>query len=161
MPECRKFKHSGRDRKGIFFSGQLVVLLQKTGIRSKCDFMTKEKWEGHIAILFTNLIFGLNTPIAKTVVPVWISPTALTALRMSFATLIFWIIASFFPKEKVSRKDLVILLFGALFGLVGAQLSFATALKYTSPVNISLIAAMTPVVVMLMAAIWLKRTDNF
>ena len=32
--------------KGIFFSGQLVVLLQKTGIRSKCDFMTKEKWEG-------------------------------------------------------------------------------------------------------------------
>lgn len=81
----------------------------------------KEKWEGHIAILFTNLIFGLNTPIAKTVVPVWISPTALTALRMSFATLIFWIIASFFPKEKVSRKDLVILLFGALFGLVGAH----------------------------------------
>lgn len=119
--------------------------------------MTKEKWEGHIAILFTNLIFGLNTPIAKTIVPEWISPTALTALRMSFATLIFWTIASFFPKEKVYGKDLVTILFGALFGLVGAQLSFATALKYTSPVNISLIAAMTPVVVMLMAAIWLKE----
>lgn len=119
--------------------------------------MTKEKWEGHIAILFTNLIFGLNTPIAKTIVPEWISPTALTALRMSFATLIFWTIASFFPKEKVCGKDLVTILFGALFGLVGAQLSFATALKYTSPVNISLIAAMTPVVVMLMAAIWLKE----
>lgn len=119
--------------------------------------MTKDKWEGHIAILFTNLIFGLNTPIAKTIVPEWISPTALTALRMSFATLIFWTIASFFPKEKVYRKDLVTILFGALFGLVGAQLSFATALKYTSPVNISLIAAMTPVVVMLMAAIWLKE----
>lgn len=67
----------------------------------------------------------------------------------------------FFPREKVSRKDLVILLFGALFGLVGAQLSFATALKYTSPVNISLIAAMTPVVVMLMAAIWLKEPITF
>lgn len=119
--------------------------------------MTKEKWQGHIAILCTNLIFGLNTPTAKSLVPVWISPTALTCLRMSFATIIFWIIASFCKKEKVSGKDLITLFFGALFGLIGAQLSFAIALQYTSPVNISLIAAMTPVAVMLMAAIWLKE----
>ncbi len=119
--------------------------------------MTKYKWQGHIAILSCNLIFGLNTPIAKSLVPMWISPTALTFLRMSFASVIFWIIASCFKKEKVSFRDLIIIFFGALFGLVGAQLSFATALLYTSPVNISLIAAMTPVVVMLMAAIWLKE----
>ena len=92
--------------------------------------MTKEKWQGHIAILCTNLIFGLNTPTAKSLVPTWISPTALTCLRMSFATVIFWIIASFFKQEKVSKKDLVIIFFGALFGLVGAQLSFAVALQY-------------------------------
>lgn len=119
--------------------------------------MTKEKWQGHSAILFTNLIFGLNTPIAKSVVPVWIAPSALTCLRMTFATLVFWIISAFFKSEKVSPKDLVIIFFGALFGLVGAQLSFALALQYTSPVNISLIAAMTPVIVMLMAAAWLKE----
>lgn len=119
--------------------------------------MTRYKWEGHLAILATNFIFGLNTPIAKTLVPAWISPTALTFLRMSFASLIFWGIASFFKSETVSRKDLIVIFFGALFGLVGAQLSFATALLYTSPVNISLIAAMTPVVVMLMAALWLKE----
>lgn len=119
--------------------------------------MTRQKWEGHLAILATNLIFGLNTPTAKTLVPEWISPTALTLLRMSFAALIFWSIASFFKREKVNNRDLIIIFFGALFGLVGAQLSFATALLYTSPVNISLIAAMTPVVVMLMAAVWLKE----
>lgn len=119
--------------------------------------MTKEKWQGHIAILVCNLIFGLNTPTAKTLVPLWISPTALTLLRMSFAAILFWLIASFFKKEKVKSKDLFTIFFGALFGLVGAQLSFAQALLYTSPVNISLIAAMTPVVVMLMAALWLKE----
>lgn len=119
--------------------------------------MTKEKWQGHFAILCTNLIFGLNTPIAKSVIPSWIAPAALTCLRMTFATLVFWIIGVFFTAEKVSPKDLVIIFFGALFGLVGAQLSFALALQYTSPVNISLIAAMTPVVVMLMAALWLKE----
>ena len=36
--------------------------------------MTKDKWLGHGAILATNLIFGLNTPIAKTIVPEWILP---------------------------------------------------------------------------------------
>lgn len=123
--------------------------------------MTKQKWEGHIAILATNLIFGLNTPTAKTLVPQWISPTALTLLRMSVAALIFWSIAFFLQREKVSRKDLITIFFGALFGLVGAQLSFAKALLYTTPVNISLIAAMTPVVVMLMAALFLKEPITF
>lgn len=119
--------------------------------------MTKDKWHGHLAILATNLIFGLNTPIAKTIVPEWISPYALTLVRMSFGALIFWAAACFFKNEKVSNKDLAILFFGALFGLVGAQLSFANALIHTTPVNISLIAAMTPVVVMLLAALFLKE----
>jgi hypothetical protein len=119
--------------------------------------MTKEKWQGHIAILMTNVIFGLNTPIAKTLVPEWINPFALTLVRMSSATVIFWCISLFIPREKVSTKDLAILFFAALFGLIGAQLSFAVALQYTSPVNISLIAAMTPVIVMLMAAAFLKE----
>ncbi|MCC8174484.1 MAG: DMT family transporter [Odoribacter sp.] len=119
--------------------------------------MTREKWKGHIAILTTNVIFGLNTPIAKTLVPNWISPAGLTVLRMTFATSIFWVISLFFKHEKVSRKDLITIFFAALFGLVGAQLSFAAALQYTSPVNISLLAAMIPVVVMLLAAVWLKE----
>ena len=119
--------------------------------------MTREKWQGHIAILMTNVIFGLNTSIAKTLVPEWIHPFALTLVRMSCATLIFWSISLFLPREKVSFKDLTILFFAALFGLIGAQLSFAVALQYSSPVNISLIAAMTPVIVMLMAAVFLKE----
>lgn len=119
--------------------------------------MTKDKWNGHIAILATNLIFGLNTPTAKSLIPEWITPSTLTLVRMLFAAVAFWFIAAFCKKEKVASRDLVTIFLGALFGLVGAQLSFATALQYTSPVNISLIAAMTPVVVMLMAAIWLKE----
>lgn len=119
--------------------------------------MTKDKWHGHFAILATNLIFGLNTPIAKTLVPEWITPYALTLLRMSFATVVFWGISFFLKKENLSAKDLVTLFFGGLFGLVGTQLSFANALIYSSPVTITIIAAMTPVVVMLLAALVLKE----
>lgn len=65
--------------------------------------MTKDKWLGHGAILATNLIFGLNTPIAKTIVPEWISPYALTFVRMVFATLVFWGIGLLAPKEEVGN----------------------------------------------------------
>lgn len=123
--------------------------------------MTKDKWQGHIAILTTNFIFGLNTPIAKTIVPEWISPYALTLVRMSCATIIFWAVSLFVPREQVAPRDLITIFWGALFGLVGAQLSFANALLYTSPVNISIIAAMTPVAVMLLAALVLKEPITF
>ena len=83
--------------------------------------MTKDKWLGHGAILATNLIFGLNTPIAKTIVPEWISPYALTFVRMVFATLVFWGIGLLAPKEEVGKRDLWTIFWGALFGLVGAQ----------------------------------------
>ena len=74
--------------------------------------MTKDKWLGHGAILATNLIFGLNTPIAKTIVPEWISPYALTFVRMVFATLVFWGIGLLAPKEEVGKRDLWTIFWG-------------------------------------------------
>ena len=76
--------------------------------------MTKDKWLGHGAILATNLIFGLNTPIAKTIVPEWISPYALTFVRMVFATLVFWGIGLLAPKEEVGKRDLWTIFGGCL-----------------------------------------------
>lgn len=115
------------------------------------------KWPGHVAILAVNFIFGFNSPMAKIIVPDWISPGAFTLIRMTFATLVFWIISLFFPKEHVTLKDKGIIFLGGLFGLVAVQYSFAEALRYTSPVNITLIAALAPIVVMLLAAIFLKE----
>ena len=81
--------------------------------------------------------------------------------RMVFATLVFWGIGLLAPKEEVGKRDLWTIFGGALFGLVGAQVSFANALLYTSPVNITIIAAMTPLAVMLIAALILKEPVTF
>ena len=45
--------------------------------------MTKDKWHGHIAIFAANILFGINIPIAKTLMPEWIDPVGLTFLRHS------------------------------------------------------------------------------
>lgn len=95
--------------------------------------------------------------MAKLIVPDWISPGAFTLVRMTFATLAFWIISLFVPKEHVTLKDKGTIFLGGLFGLVAVQYSFAEALRYTSPVNITLIAALAPIFVMLLAAIFLHE----
>ena len=73
--------------------------------------MTKDKWHGHIAIFVANILFGINIPIAKTLMPEWIDPVGLTFLRTSFGALAFWAVSLFTLNEKVGKKDLLILFF--------------------------------------------------
>lgn len=116
-----------------------------------------EKWKGHVAVLCANLIFGLNIPISKALLSQWMTPFGYMASRTLVATIIFWIIQSFLPKEKVSPKDLAIIAMGGIMGFVVSQSLTAVSLQYISPVYFSLIVALSPLVVMLLAAIFLKE----
>lgn len=64
-----------------------------------------------------------------------------TLSRMFFGTVVFWAIASFFKREKVAGKDLVIVMAGGLLGYLGTQFLFSQALKYTTPVIFTLLIA--------------------
>ena len=116
-----------------------------------------EKWKGHVAVLCANLIFGLNIPISKALLSQWMTPFGYMASRTLAATIIFWVIQSFLPKEKVSPKDLAIIAMGGIMGFVVSQSLTAISLQYTSPVYFSLIVALSPLVVMLLAAVFLKE----
>jgi drug/metabolite transporter (DMT)-like permease len=119
--------------------------------------MNKNKIEGHTAILLANIFFGLNIPFSKTLLTYWMTPTGYMAVRTTFALLIFWILQCFIPKEKVAPKDLFIIAIGGFSGFLLSQYTTATSLEYTSPVYFSLIVALSPVVVMLLAALFLKE----
>ncbi len=119
--------------------------------------MTKFKLQGHVAIFITSVIFALNIPIAKSLMPSQISPVAMSMFRFLFATTAFWIASLFIPKERVTRKDMIILVLGGLFGIVLNQMCFIVGLNSTSPVDASLIITLTPVTVMLIAAAVLKE----
>lgn len=119
--------------------------------------MDGKKISGHVAIFSANAIFGLGVPVTKVLLDNWVTPMGYIASRSLFAAIIFWVIQCFLPKEKVAPKDLLVILSCGLLGFFISQTLTAEALVYTSPVYYSLIAAMTPVAVMLLAAAFIKE----
>lgn len=116
-----------------------------------------EKLKGNLVMLITVIIFGLNIPVTKSLMPEWISSYGVTYLRMAFACVAFWTISLFLPKEKVAPKDMVVMFFGGLFGMVFNQMAFVVGLDKTSPIDAGIIATVTPLLVMLLSAIFLKE----
>ena len=119
--------------------------------------MNQEKLKGHLLILAANILFAINMPVSKYLLPEHVQPEALTSMRMSFACVMFWITSLFVPYEKVPLKDLGLLCLCALCGVGLNQGLFIWGLNTTSPVDASIIATAVPIFVMILAALILKE----
>ena len=115
--------------------------------------MDKHKIEGHSAVLLANVIFGLGVPVTKLLLDEWVSPMAYMATRCMGAAAIFWLISLFMPRERVERRDLLVIMGGGLLGFVVSQTLTAWALHFTTPVYFSIIATLTPVATIVCAAL--------
>ena len=120
--------------------------------------MIKDKHKGIIAAASANIIFGLNIPVTKTLMVHWMTPLGYTISRMYFGTMVFWMIGLFFKREKVTAGDLVVMILGGLIGYPGTQYLFSQSMRYTTPVIFSLLMALTPVVALILSALFLKET---
>ena len=107
--------------------------------------MNSEKLKGHILILITNILFAVNMPISKYLLPAHVPPEGLTIMRMAFACVMFWIVSLFTVKEKVPLKDLGMLFVCALCGVGINQGLFIVGLNRSSPVDASIIATAEPI----------------
>jgi drug/metabolite transporter (DMT)-like permease len=119
--------------------------------------MENQRIKGHAAVLGANIIFGLGVPVTKLLLDEWVTPMGYMFTRCLGAALIFWAVSLFLPKEKVERRDLLVIMAGGLLGFVISQTLTAWALTYTTPVYFSLIATLTPVATMLMAALFISE----
>lgn len=119
--------------------------------------LNSEKLKGHLLILTANILFAINMPVSKYLLPLHVSPEALTIMRMAFACVMFWITSLFVPNEKVTLKDLGQLFICALCGVGFNQGLFIWGLNTTSPVDASIIATAVPIFVMILAALILKE----
>lgn len=118
----------------------------------------KIKYKGHLALLGANVIWGLFSPVSKAVLSSgYMSAFGLTLLRVTGAALVFWIASLFTRKEQVSPKDMALLFFASLFGIVFNQGFFVIGLSMTSPIDASLVTTMTPILTMIIASVYLKE----
>ncbi|MFZ4455386.1 MAG: DMT family transporter [Bacteroidales bacterium] len=116
-----------------------------------------EKAKGHLAMFASTVVFALNVPITKSLIPQWITPLGVTSMRLTFAAVMFWIASLFFASERVERKDYRTFFLGSFFGMGFNQVLFILGLSMTSPIDATIIATLAPMMVMLISAAVLKE----
>ncbi|MEZ4801752.1 MAG: DMT family transporter [Gelidibacter sp.] len=111
-----------------------------------------------IAVLMVQILYGLNYTFAKDVmVEGYITPYGFILLRVAGATLLFWMFSWLGPKEKIDRRDFAKFFVAAIFGVAINMLLFFKGLEFTSPIHASVIVTLTPILVLIMSAIFLKE----
>ena len=101
----------------------------------------------HIYLFIVNLFYGAGFTVSKMVMPQYIKPFGFILIRVSLTTLLFFVLHRFWIKEKVEKKDFLLLAACGLFGVVINQELFFLGLSITTPINASLIMIMAPILV--------------
>ena len=115
------------------------------------------KLRAHLAALTVNLIYGANFSIAKQVMPEFIRPFGFIVLRVLPAALLFFLASLLVREKKIEAGDKWKLIACALFGVAINQLLFFKGLSLTHPINGALIMTTNPVLVLLLATIFLNE----
>jgi drug/metabolite transporter (DMT)-like permease len=110
-----------------------------------------------IAASFVAIFYGANYTIAKDVMPHYIQPFGFIVLRIFGATILFWGISFLGPREKIARKDFARIAAASLFGVGINMLAFFEGLNLTTPINASVLMVTTPIIVLILAIIFLKE----
>jgi drug/metabolite transporter (DMT)-like permease len=107
---------------------------------------------------FVALFYAYNFTAAKEVTPEFIGPFGLTWYRVIVTCAIFWLISIFAgPKEKVPLKELPIIALAAFCGVGFNMVTFMWGLSLTSPISASVLMVSTPIIVLVLSAIFLKE----
>jgi len=114
-----------------------------------------------LAATGASAIYGLNHVIAKDVMPLYIKPFGFILLRVLGAALLFWFFSIWTPKERIARKHWPRLIACALFGMVINMLMFFKGLSLSTPINSAVIITITPIIVLLLSAIFIKEKVSF
>ncbi|WP_458628052.1 DMT family transporter [Winogradskyella sp. PC D3.3] len=110
------------------------------------------------ALIMVQVLYGLNFTIAKTVMNEnFIKPFGFVLIRVAGATVLFWAMSLFLPKQKIEKKDYLKLFVAAIFGVMINMLLFFKGLEYTSPIHASTITITVPIIILILSAIILKE----
>ena len=110
-----------------------------------------------LAAIGATTIYGLNHSIAKGVMPTYVQPFGFIMLRVIGATILFWAISFFGPKETIDKKDYRRILLCAILGMGINMLAFFKGLSLSTPINSAVLITVTPIIVLILSAILIKE----
>jgi len=113
--------------------------------------------KAHIALVLSNLFFGMNFPIAKSLMPDYLHPIEIIIFRAGVSSILFWITQQFFCYEKTEKKDLLRLALCGIFGVSINQLLFFEGLNLSTPIDGSIIMTSIPIMVLIISALLIKE----
>ena len=111
----------------------------------------------HLCLFFACAFWGLMAPLGKDAMTHGFTGLDMVTFRVAGGAVLFWLTSLFLPKEHVPKKDLLLLIGAAVFGLVTNQCCYTIGLSITSPVNASIVTTSMPIFAMLLAFLILKE----
>jgi|TARA_B110000285_G_scaffold109315_1_gene124065 drug/metabolite transporter (DMT)-like permease len=109
------------------------------------------------AALGATTIYGINHTVAKVIMPHYIGPFGFIMLRVVGATILFWLLSLWIPKEKIDRKDYPRIFGASLLGMCINMLMFFKGLQLSTPINSGVIVTLTPIIILILSAYFLKE----
>lgn len=118
------------------------------------------RWEGHVAMVFANILWGAMSPVAKAVMQEGvITGITLSALRIFGGTLLF-LIAALLPSRltgdvPLARRDVWKVFLASIIMISANQGLFILGISYTTPLDTAVMTTTTPVFTLILAAIFI------
>lgn len=110
-----------------------------------------------LAATGASTIYGVNHTVAKGLMPNHIQPFGFIFLRVTGAAILFWLISFWGPKEKIATSDWPRLVGCAVLGMCLNMLLFFKGLSLTTPINSAVILTISPILVLIMAALLINE----
>lgn len=114
-----------------------------------------------LAATGASTIYGINHTLAKGVMPVYIGAYGFILLRVVGASALFWLLSLFTTPEKIDPKDYWRFLGCSVFGMFINMLAFFKGLSLSTPINSSVIITLSPVILLILSALFLKERITF
>ena len=123
---------------------------------------TRNSIVGHIACFIAYAIFGFNIIVCKDLTSGnLIPPLVIFTLRSLIAGSMFWILSIFLPKEKIEKRDFIRIFIASMLGFFTCQVTFLVGIQHITPMDCSIMTAMSPIYTMIVAALVIKEPITF
>lgn len=120
--------------------------------------INKSSITGHLSAFIAYAIFGFNIIVCKDLTSGnLIPPLGIFTLRSLIAGGLFWIVSLFLPREKVEKQDYIRIFAASMLGFFTCQVTFLVGIPHITPMDCSILTAMSPIYTMAVAAIVTKE----